>query len=565
MGPQQAKANTPRARKARPLNPFGEVKLATGEPILFLYPYDIAAKTRSGRHPGKVFGTGKPVSYGAGKFFEGQTEFARSAREMHEILVEKARERASIVVRGRRAHGLTFLRRIKAPEGNCPAGLADSAAGWTVWDCDEWPNAWKLDPRTQSAKLVRLIREVLGQEFEDARGSLQWSSSCCVGVPTRTAPESLSFRLWSWGRSGPNEEGFRSLCKRMDARVRTKLDLSDHVGWLVDPKVADFQQPVYLAEPRFTDGVQDPLQGRRWVWLEGKHDVLDLIGLAEVLPPEPAGQPWKKPKTSPEPKCPRERPAPKPWSTTVSIPAQPVPLAAASRELAAAREALAAKGAEAFKDKSVGFGRTRAVLEQVAIAVHRGGLQPGERDEMATLVAASVVATLPVKPALTADQVRAEIRADLRLCVSEAWIADYWEGNADTSIVNRYFEDVAKAAAGKLNSRNGRRYTYTMETLSLRWAPTDEECRVLGLRSLAPQRVVSAMTREAAGADKRATKLSQRAENMRRVHQAAADGLSLRRTVEATGIPLQTVRRLLKEPAPPLHPVAEVGETRLAA
>jgi hypothetical protein len=514
--------------------------------MLFLYPFDLSTKQRTGAHPGKTFSAAAdPVMFDPmHKWWSPDVEFTRFPERMHKLLVRRAREGRSIYVRARRAHQGGFLRRIKSPEGGCPAGLAELRTHVMPWDCDGWPNLWKLDPRTQGDALRAELLKLLGPEFVEASHSFQWSSSCCVGVPHWQVPEFVSFRVWSWAHREVGEAEGRELAKRLDARVRPILGNKD--GYLVDPKVYDLQQPIYLANPAFK-GMPDPFGYRRWAFVRCTQSVLDIDRLEKDLPSPTRKTAWTRPEG--EPMAATARPVPKPRTATVIVPGQPIPFELAARELSAAREALEAKGVEAFRDRCNGFGIARGSLEMVGLAIHRGGLQPGERDECATMIASGVVASLP-PDGRPPEQVRAKVRAVLRLCVSDEWISAEWEGKADISVVGNFARASVLAAAGKLTRRSEPRYTYGMDRLCMEWAPTEEEVRILGLKSIAPQWVVSKLTREAAGADKRIAKLTLRAENLRRVNELRATGASLRAIVSETGLPYTTVRHLLKDGAP---------------
>jgi hypothetical protein len=241
---------------------FAKIKCASGEPLLFLHPYDPAARVRTGAHPGKTFSASGATAYAAGSWFQPESFQVDGPRHLNRVLTTAAHEGTAFVVRAAPAHKGRFLRRTKNDMGNCKAGLREQRLRWAAWDCDKWPNPWNLDLRTQGPELIARLRATLGAEFVDAEGTLQWSSSCCLGVPVGEAPATISFRIWTWGGSAMGEAELRDMAKRLDGRVRTALGIPRHIGYLVDPKVADLQQPIYIANPRF-DGVPDPMDGRR--------------------------------------------------------------------------------------------------------------------------------------------------------------------------------------------------------------------------------------------------------------------------------------------------------------
>jgi hypothetical protein len=522
-------------------SPFAKVKLGGGEPLLFLHPYDPATNARTRVHPGKRFAADGVTAYAAGSWFAPETVQVKSARDLHQVLTTAAFEGTAFVVRAIAAHKGKFVRRTKNPRGSCPAGLREHRLRWAAWDCDKWPNVWKLDPRTHGRELIARLRATLGAEFVDAEGTLQWSSSCCLGVPAGQPPDTVSFRIWTWGGTAMGEAELRDLAKRLDGRVRTALGIPGYAGYLVDPKVADLQQPIYVANPVF-DGVQDPMGGRRWVWLTGSQECLCLY--AEDLPPPTSRTAWTRPEGNPV-AAQRDRPTPKPRSTTVAAPGQPVPLAAASREIAAAREALAARGMEAFRDACNGFGMARVALEMAALAHRRGGLVEGERDESATMIASAIVRSLP-PDGRTDERVRAEVRAVLRLCVSEDWIMEEWEGKAkDCSVLQRFRVASQMAAARTLKRRNDPRYTYTLKRLSEEWGATRNEVLELSLRSLAPSALRRIVDRRAAGAVDREAYLLASRQGAVDVARLVTRGMGLRAISRELEMPISKVRRLM--------------------
>jgi hypothetical protein len=262
----------------------------------------------------------------------------------------------------------------------------------------------------------------------------------------------------------------------------------------------------------------------------------------EDLPPPTSRTAWTRPEGRAGS---ARRPTPKPRSTTVTVPGQPIPLAAASREVATAREALAARGMEAFRDACNGFGLARVALEMAALAHHRGGLVEGERDMSATMIAAAIVRSLE-PDGRTDERVRAEVRAVLRLCVSEDWIAEEWEGKAkDCSILQRFRLASQMSAARTLTRRSDPRYTYTLKRLSKEWGATREEVLALSLRSLAPSASRRMVDRRAAGAMDREAYLTSARQGAAEVARLVAAGMGLRAISRALGVSVSKARRLM--------------------
>ena len=533
--------------------------------IAVLYPYDVSAGVRTGAHPGKTFTVGDKLNYTQGRYFQGEDVSFSSVLEMHEVLVSIADAGLAFPVRGQRAHTSTYLRRCKVNKGTTPRGLQGAKLHVLPADCDKWPNIDGFDPRTDPHGAWRWMLAILGPEFVDVEVSAHWSSSCCVRTPAGVPPETLDARFWLRMDKAVGELGCRQILKAIDARVKAYYAcrgiVFDKLKHPVDPKVADIQQPIYVATPRF-EGVTDPLPGIRHAFLAGSRaevctasiwseiNQVDDVTAATAESDRPA-----KEKTT---KVPRIRKA--------RVPGTVLPLAASGRLIAAQRNllsaALAGTGSPEYLDACTHLYHRRMALELVALAGHRGGAPEGERDHVATRIASALVASLPL--GWPVDRVRSEIRQLLIPVCGTEWVQGEWEaGCFDAAIMERYL----RASRGE-RSKNGRdlRYTYSKARLLEEWSPTYEEVVELGLRSLCTDADRVAADREearqAAGSKARDEWLAEARKHAPAVHRLHAEGLSARKTATRLGLPVAKVLRLLKLDA---DTVAELGKPALQA
>ena len=529
-----------------------ETEAATPVPgldtLAALYPYDIAAGARTGAHPGKRFTIDGKADYIQGVFFQGEDISFSTVPEMHAALVSIAEAGQAFLVRGQRAHSSAYLRRCKMRKGSTPRGLKPAKLHAFPIDCDKWPNVDGLDPRLEPVGAWSWMLGVLGAEFE-VDVSAHWSSSCCVRTPAGTAPETLDARFWVRLDKPVSEQGCRALLKVLDARVkafyRTRGVEMDKRRHPVDPKLADIQQPIYLATPVF-DGIPDPLPSMRREFLEGNFREVSTASLWSEVPPDPAPGPAAEIVATLEKavKAPRTR------KGKMRVPGTVLPLAASGRLIAAQRNmlaaALAGTGSQEYREACTNLFHRRMALELVALCGHRGGVPEGERDEAATRIASALVASLPL--GWSRERVRGEIRQLLVLVCGTEWTTVEWEqAGADASIIDRYL-----AASRGERTKQGRdlRYTYSKSRLLEEFSPTADEVLELGLRSLASDRDRSAAEyaeeRQADGGLTRDAWLAEARQHAPVVHRLHAEGLSARKIVAATGLPISKVLRLLK-------------------
>lgn len=536
----------------------------TTDTIAALYPYDIATGSRTGAHPGKSFSAAGKTAYSTGAFFQAEDISFETVEELHAHLGRLGAEGKAFVVRSQRKPGLSkFVRRSANRRGKAPAGLQHAMLRCLPLDLDHVPNVEGFDPRVDPIGAWRWLVSLLGTEFQDVRVSAAWSSSCCVGVPQGQAPEHLDARLWVMLDTPIGAKKAKRLMQFFGIRVTAffaaygiRLEkASAKTGNVrpyhaVDWKISEVQQPIYVAAPRFLDGLLDPLQTRSAL-LDGKRDEVaysDLQAAMRLEQPNCAddvvtpGIPFRETKTS----------APKAKRTSrgrVRIPGRVVPMAASARLIAAQRatldEAIRGTGTEAYRVACSHLYHRRVALEQVALVAHRGGLPEGTRDEGCTRIASAIVASLPL--GWTIDRVRAEVRQLLALVVDEEWLDVEWIGaKADASIIDRY-----RRASNGETADHGRdlRYAYSKKRLVEEWQPTYAEITELGLRSLCSKADLSAADRDAErlaeGRQDREDWLAVARARAPEVHRLRSEGLSLRKIVAATGLPISKVQRLL--------------------
>jgi hypothetical protein len=524
--------------------------------LVFLTPISWKNGLPTGAHPGKTIqGDGKIIPFTlTQKWYRPEVSEFNSSIKMHAILLKKSSEGKSFPIMGRLAYPMTAhqgIRRIKTDKGGDQAGLADSTSRVLPLDCDGWPNVWSMDPRAQGEELIARVIDVLGAEFADVALSFCWSSSCCLGLPSGEAPEKISFRIWALSDRRLDMGQGKAYAQRLDARVRPRLvalgaNLSGSKSFLVDPKVFETGQPIYIADPRFEEGASDPFDGRsRWVRITGSNDALNMGTLERVLPAPTT----RSNMHGVHPDKVRAPLVPKARSTSSAFYGLPIPLAAARLEIATRRAVLDNTRPLGSLRLCYAFHQSRAAIEMVQLAIHRGGLQPGERNDLFLTIAATYVANLTLDK--TAEQVRAEVRNLGRLCIDEEWIVREWEGLADANVVGRYLEDQEAKVAGKLwrgVRRGDRRLTYGKRRLNEIWQPTRAEVHDLDLRSIATDADVEASrrlrNRDAIGGKARHDYEMECDERAPEVHALVREGLSQRAIAAQTGISKTRIVRL---------------------
>jgi hypothetical protein len=552
-------SSTPSAAEDLVVNAIAPAALTTSaatarDTIALLYPYCPSTDLRTGTHPGKRFSaSGADTAYEQSVFFQGEDLAFSGIREFHPAIVQVAAEGLAFPVRAARAHNGRFLRRTKQRIGKCPPGLRAKRLHILALDLDKWANLPGFDPRVDPVGAWRWMLSVL--DLEDITVSAHWSSSCCVRVPAGEAPKTLSARIWLWMDRPLSERAAKSVLAVLNARARAFFEARGIVvdtvrpdgkvqkHNLVDPKVAEAQQPIYVADPLF-EGLDDPMGGQRHALLEGAVDKLDVGPLLAQAPQDasPASVDG-----APRAKAPRAK---RTAAGRLRVPGEVLPLHASARLVQAHREMLAAaiKGgaSEEFRAACTNLFHRRVALEMTALAIHRGGLAgTGTSDQFSTMIAAALVASLPLGWA--PDRVRGEIRQLLVLANGAEWTVGEWEaGGYDAAILRRY-----EAASRGEKGAYGRdlRYGYSKARLLQEWEPTMEEIRELGLRSLASDADRAAADRDevrgTSGAVTRDAWLAEARRQAPEVHRLRASGLSVRRIAEEAGLSVGKVLRLL--------------------
>lgn len=439
--------------------------------VTALYAYDTARNMRSGAHPGKSYNATDKIAYKLPKYFEGETVTSSTTAAFHGAVSALAEAGGAFLVRGHLAHGRRYLRRTPNAIGTDLPGLADALVHALAVDCDSWPNIDGHDPRRDPVAAWRGMLSILGAEFASADVSAHWSSSCCVRTAANALPEKLDARFFVRLSVPVSSAGAGAILKMLNGRV---LEHFADRGFLfvagkrpVDPALANLNQPIYIATPRFA-GIADPIPVRR-LFLAGDRREVVLAGHWDGLP---VVAPSVRPATVRADRTKRK----------VRV-AEVIPLAAMARLVATKRAVLdqAIRGdAEAYKTACTNLFHRRICLEMLALAIYRGGLAgTGTSNDYSVMIASAYVASLPL--GFTAERVRAEVRALLTSATGAEWLGDEWEGKGDKCIVDRYL----RASAGE-RTAGGRdvRYTYGKARLVLEWAPSWQEVRDLGLVSL---------------------------------------------------------------------------------
>ncbi len=532
--------------------------------IAILFPVDQETKERNGAHCGKILradGSKLGFNLKGQIFFQAEELTYDGIDALYSRLTGLARDGKSFITRSAIAHKGAYIRRIKDRRGKCPAGLRRAHLRLLVLDLDGWKNLDGWDPRTDAAGAWSWIIDKLGPEFADVPMVAQWSSSCCFGAPVGEAPATLDGRLYVMMDRPLAERAAIDLLGRIDARVKEYYAgrgvtypkmLNGHKKMIVDPKVADAIQPIYIADPFCELGVSDPLAGvGRWSLLSGSRGAVDVEALWNSLPslsqarqateaatvraaaPQPAGG---------EPGMKKSLKA----HSAVRIPGQVIPLGPAALEIEAMRRAMAARTPGEWMEGCHNFYLARIALEQAALAVHRGGLAEGVRDEACLRIAACLVAAMPL--GRDVEWVRTQVRTLLVRVAGEDWVREEWEGQgADCTVLANY----VRASRGE-PGRNGwrdPRYAYCKARLLDEWQPSRDEILELRLRSLASDADRQWMEREVARLKEnrpvRGTWLLEARLLAPEVHRLRTAGKSVRTIATRLGLTASKVQRLL--------------------
>ena len=521
--------------------------------LALLTPYDRRTQAPSGAHPGKTFhGDGTVTAYEARHHyaFLGRRLVFRGPREQHAALVDAAMDESGFVCRADLGHDLPWLRRIKDRRGSCPAGLRRIEAHSAPLDFDKIPNIRGLDPRKQGQEAADWLLKLLGDEIATATGGWWWSSSCCVDVLPGLAPATLSARAWLCLDTPLEEKALSQLFKRLDARLRVNLagqgaDLSNVTAMLLDFKVAEAQQPIYIVKPRFEAHRQDPFLNLQRQWLlEGDRDYVRLDRIGDLPPPTRLIQARKNAAEAVSPgqakvvvlRTSSEATA-APLAPYVMPPGAPELVQVQLRTIAAMFKARHLDSFEKFQ--------MRGGWELIAIILDSGGVGVGNRNAVATIVASFCAASLPLR--LPNDEVRAAIADRLRLIISAEWVERDWLGKRyDASILGHY----ERASAGE-TTRIGRdvrdvRFTYLKERTHAEFGvPTRDQVHRLNLISLAKVADLKAAQRKHATAEKQREKQARETELADLLRDQLDAGLSIRKAALVLGLSKSRAAELL--------------------
>jgi hypothetical protein len=400
----------------------------------------------------------------------------------------------------------------------------------------------------------------------------------CVGVPAGQAPRKLSahFRIWLDAPLAHLEarELLERLCKFAWLRLRElRVEPADdpHLDQIVDWKVAEPQQPLYLATPSF-EGIEDPFPGSlrrglheggdefvRLAVLEGELDAAGVRHAAAVRNGTAAGR--KTPAI--RRKAPTQGKPPVPRSALPAVPtgsADVVPIAA-GRRLAKAYD-IRVEGRLYRRLADRGIFAARAPLEVVRLVGGRvaagatdrrwrswheaGGVPEGLRDRVLFLVGCLVAESLPAGE-LTDMRVNGAILEIGRLIIGREWLEGSWiPERLSATLVAR----AVAAGRGETELWRGElkdvRYRVGKARLLRELAVQPDEAARYGLVSLASDRDRLAAKRLAQGATPRAKVQAANREKARQALALITGGSSQRAAAAAVGLDEKQLRRILK-------------------
>lgn len=472
-------------------------------------------------------------------------------------------------------------RRFRAAPGR-PATLADVPKHLAVLDMDKVPNVQGIDPRTNPEAATEFLLGLMPSSIRGAECIIRWSSSMCVGLNANTAPETLSAHVYVWLDAAVGYKALKDILKGVDAHARAELArVGRHVSRVVDWKVAEPQQPVYVVAPLFGEGLSDPFPGAA----RQLHLTLDRTPTVSLttLRKEIEGLAFAGAERAPRK---QELLGSKTASNRVGLTKELVTESIRpSRFMLPLRELPAldigipevasiermTQVAHVFRRKVHGsrisadmaVGRSRAAIELIRVAMARGiwgrdhdafaewrqtyGIPDGERDTWLCIIASLLAMACPDDAIRDGTLKRAIHAVGVKLCGSE-WMASEWvRGSYDSSIMAR-----ARAAAdGKTVEWRGQkvdpRYAYGFDRIRADLAIGDDEALALGLLSIAPDWIAAHNRRRADGhktvLEIREERDAQR-QAIKRMHRR---GKSVRVIAGDLGLSPTTVTKLLKD------------------
>ena len=459
-------------------------------------------------------------------------------------------------------------------------GLTDASRHWLFLDMDKVANVLRLDPCTQPEAALEFLLGLLPPTVVGATVSWNWSSSMCVGLEPGTAPDRLSAHLRIWLDRAIDGQGTRALLEHLREFAWSRLAGFGVVrdgghDNVVDWKVAEPQQPMYIAAPQFGDGLADPFPGeaRRGI-RRGCSDILSLDELERVLPAKvlnPRSQARREPGPVSTEKVRTvhgrmERVAAEPPGD-----AAVVPFMAAGRLLKAQQRSRCRSLADRLTADRRLFA-ARVLLEVVRLVrgrvergatEHRwrawhqaGGVPEGQRDMVVFLVGCLVAESLEVEE-LTEGRINEAILEIGRLVVDGAWLREdwmrgrYWSALVRRAIADGQGEDEVWEgtirskgfSSGHLKSKG---YWVGKARMLRELGVLPEEVARYGLRSLATDRDRLAAERLGDGATSRAEVQARNRIKARTARQLMAKGASLRQAAQEVALDPSQLSRLLR-------------------
>ena len=553
---------------------------------------------------GKAFHCGddgqvRAEGYQAGAFFRPEIIPVDGIRSLHAAWSRLARAGDAMLVRGglsgavvpagtpvrpgsklRLARGHITRRTQQNPDGHAP-GLVDTPQQWVLIDGDGIPNLRGLDPRTHPEEAIAFVAGLLPPELGRATLSADWSSSACVGLAEGEAPALLDLHLRLWLDAPIGQAEARTLLWRLNEHAWRRLERvgAHRTGKaVIDPKVSEPQQPMYVASPRF-EGLPDPFPGDARCFL--RHGVRDMVRLALLQAQlDAAGIPYPEQASAADPKGRRTPARTSPGtaararaSSLPSLPPLPeggadvVPLAAAKR-LREAQEASrkAHRRYEVVTCRRVDrkLFAARGPLEMVRVCRGRaelgatdprwrswhaaGGVPDGQRDMVLFMIGCLVVESLGPEDLVDDARVNARILELGRLIMDPAWIEAEWLGG-------RYYRTlVARAVAAGRGATEvwqgvlkDTRYRVGKARLLRELTIGADEVARYELVSLATDRDRLAARRKASRP--RVETQAANVAKVRRAKRMMAVGKSRRAAATAVGMDEAQLRRMLKAEA----------------
>ena len=536
---------------------------------------------------GKTFrlqdGMPTTTAYRAGKFFVPECIRVKGIRDLHSAWGRVASGGGAMAVRGglsgavvpagtgvdkggrHRLHVDHVTRRVEGGDDGYAAGLCDAARRWLFLDLDKVANPRGRDPRTHSAETLNYLLSLLPRAIQRTVVSWDWSSSTCIGTPGGEAPRTLSAHIRIWIDKPLAHLEARALLEKLDAYARFQLRSLgvEACKGVVDWKVSEPQQPLYLSTPAF-DGVSDPFPGdlRRGLRTGGREVIpldelmAELDEAVRATSTQRSTKPtaWKTSTRSKSSKAavPTRHPDPAEGADVVPF--------GAARRLAEAEQASQSKRRGRI-DRDCQLFAARVPLEAVRLVRGRvaagatdprwrewyeaGGVPDGQRDTYLFLVGCLIAESMSGAE-LTHPAVRSAILEVGRLMIGPAWLEDAWEGDRMyASLVRR----AVSAGQGKRETWNGKekelRYIVGRKRLLAEFDVQTDEVARYGLLSLASDRDRCAARRAASGAKSRAETQAKNLKKARRARRMMAKGMSQRAAAEKVGLHEKQLRRIL--------------------